>query len=181
MITAGSVRGNCARSQEVQRSSWPAARGSRRPPQRGQNRVAKCHSASPIAWNSSGARSAWSASTGSSARSGTHSSRAPGASSGCDQAGQVGDAVAFAQQHPGAVGHVGRRLPLAAAPSTGRSRLPATTSTRVAGSAQRSASQASSVRCSPSRLWRVAGERDVGQLQLSAWVTAMRLPTPRRR
>ena len=52
MITAGSVRGNCARPHAVHRSSWPAARLSSAPPQRGQKRVAWCHSASPIAWKS---------------------------------------------------------------------------------------------------------------------------------
>ena len=39
MITAGSVRGNWPLPQRAHTSSWPAARGCRRPPQRGQNRV----------------------------------------------------------------------------------------------------------------------------------------------
>ena len=155
MITAGSVRGNWRRSQRVHRSSCPAASDSSDPPQRGQNRVAKCHSAKPIAWKRSGAASGWSARSVSRARSGTQSSLSPGASRGSTRQA----AYVVPSSWPSST-----RVPSGTSPgedhstppSTGRSRLPATTSTRVAGSAHCSASHASSVRRRPSRLcaWR---------------------------
>ena len=104
-----------------------------------------------------------SASRVSSARSGTHSSASPGRLVRRHDDGEVHHARRCHRAAPGC-----RRAPRpgathSTAPSTGRSRLPATTSTRVAGSAIRSASQASSVRWSPIRLWAWAERATCGR------------------
>ena len=82
MITAGSVRGNWRRRSRCTRSTWPACRDSSGEPHRGQCRVAQCHSARPTAWKSQGAAAGRPPAPAASPRSGTQSSRSPGASPG---------------------------------------------------------------------------------------------------
>ena len=117
MITAGSVRGNCAFPQSTHTSSAPARRGSRRPPQRGQYRVAKCHSAIPMAWKTSGASESRRTRVG----AGEPRQHRPHADPlaplarcvvGVDEQREPGTAVALAEQHAAAgVRRVGRREP----------------------------------------------------------------------
>ena len=133
MITAGSERGNWSRPQLVQCSTCPACRGSSAPPHRGQCWVAQSHSASPIACSTSGPSAmVSSASDCTIARSTTHSSRSPGASSGST----ITAKCSTPSRSPSST-----RRPSGAScgetqasrPSTGRTRAPAITSTRVAG------------------------------------------------
>ncbi len=164
MITAGSVRGNCALPHCVHTSSAPAIRGSSGPPQRGQKRVAQCHSAMPIAWKTSGASAASSARYGSAARMPTHSPRSPGASAGStSRANQVRPSRSPSSTRVPSYG-ASAGVTHATAPSTGRTRVPATISTRVSGSAQRAASQSSSTRFSPARSWALAARSRCGKL-----------------
>ena len=161
MITAGSVRGNCALPHCVHTSSWPDLRASSRPPQRGQKRVAKCHSASPIAWKSSGAsESVRPASCGKAARSPNHSDFASDATAG---------STITAKQVAPSRSPSSTRIPSGASlgdthstcPSTGRIRVPEMTRTLVVGSAHRSVEPALVVAAQAGAVVGVRGQRQV--------------------
>ena len=142
----------------------PPCRTSSRPPQRGQCRVANSHSASPIAWKTSGACSTASpARCGRRPRSPTQSS--PSALTRVEDEREPHASVPLAQQHARPLaGRLGRRHPRApprrrAAPGCRPRRGPA-----IPGSAQAASSQALSARRSPTRSWGSAASATCGYL-----------------
>ena len=165
MITAGSVRGNWRRWHSTHASSCPASRGSSRPPQRGQCRVANSHSASPIAWNTSGACSTASpARCGSSPRSPTQLvavGARPGRATSANHTRPSRSPSSTRMPSPGASAGDTQCSALVdrARPGCRRRRAPAT-----AGSAQAASSQASSARRSPTRSWGSAASATWGYL-----------------
>src|SRR5262245_56758965 len=177
MITAGSVRGNCRRWQSTHSSSCPASRGSSRPPQRGQCRVANSHSASPIAWKTRGA-----CSTPSDARYGSRPRRPVQPSPSAYDGSTTSANQTRPSRSPSSTLVPSDGASTAATqgmtPSSGRSRVPATTSTREPGPAHARSSQSASARLSPTRSWEPAASSRCGNVTASRLARAPPVADP---
>ena len=177
MITAGSVRGNCGCAALRAAQLVPGVgRLERARRSAGRSWVAQCHSASPSAWKSQ--RRARSPARRhrpgrGSSRAGPPTRRVRRVVAGLGEHREPGHAVVLARAAPA---RPRARRPGAThwtPPSTGRSRVPETTSTRVAGSAHRSASHASSVRRMPLRSCACADRATCGHVRPgSRWLTS---------